>query len=141
MDTLKAEVGELIQLFETDLEGLKFPDLDANVLASALGRAKERHLKVAEAEAALHVALTAFEEEREVVLRKAQRALAYVRVYAENDEALIARIDALALSSKAHRPPPAERNAEAPRRRGRPKKVLGPELFSPAPSEPVAATQ
>jgi hypothetical protein len=143
-------VLQLIQLFSAQPD-LKFPDLNASVLHDAVARVKDRHLELVRAEALLRAAQAALDEDQEALLKKAQRAHAYLRVFAETDDALSARVDAISLP-RVRRAPRPDANAAlvapvtglvdglapAPRKRGRPRKVQpdGASLFSTA--EPAA---
>jgi hypothetical protein len=70
---------------------------------------------VREAEAALAQAQTAFAEKQEALVSRAQRALAYARVYAEDNAALQARLESISLPKAAKRAPKAERVAKTER--------------------------
>jgi hypothetical protein len=147
-----SDLGALVQLFSAQGGALRFPDTDAAVLQEAVVKVKERQAEVERAEAQLKAARVALEEDGETLLKKAHRALAYLRVYAEADEVLLAKVDALSLPKlrKPARPvepsttavsPSGEAVAPvAPRKRGRPRKVDGAaaSLFSPMPVESAA---
>lgn len=117
----------MIELFSEE-PALKFPDLDASALREAAARVEERNEALKEVEAVLFKARAALEEEQEALLRKAQRAHAYVKVYAENDPALAMRVEAIVLPRSRRVPrvdvaaAPVDGEA-APRKRGRPRKV------------------
>jgi hypothetical protein len=96
MNEIEPSVAQLVQLFSAQPE-LKFADLDGRTLHEAAARVKERHEEVAQAEAALAVARAALDDESERLLRHAQRAHAYLRVYAEADPSLLERVEAIAL--------------------------------------------
>ncbi|MBX5482824.1 MAG: hypothetical protein IRZ16_13440 [Myxococcaceae bacterium] len=129
----------LLGLFETDLADLKFPDIDATVLADAARRVLSAADRVAEAKAALEAAESALQVEQEGLLQKGQRALAYARVFAEESPALMEKLQLIALprsSRRASRQEPSTGGAEVVpvRRRGRPPKVKAeaPNLFEEA---------
>jgi hypothetical protein len=135
---ISAPVREVLNLFENELADVRFPDLEASVLQAAAAQALLEAEAVDRAEQALDQARTALTQAQEALLQKAQRALAYVRVYAEDDAPLLSRIEAIALPRAPRRP---QRSPESPasdvepasppaRRRGRPRKVdPGPELL------------
>lgn len=126
-DPIAPEVTKLIHLFSEE-PSLKFPDLDATALRGAASQVKDRHEEVVRVEAALLAARAALEEEQEALLKKALRAHAYLRVYAESDAALATKVDAIQLP-KSRRAPRVEapvgqpEGAPLPRKRGRPRKV------------------
>ncbi len=125
LELIAPDVAQLIVLFSAQPD-LRFPELDAKVLHEAVARVKESSVGVAEAEASLHAAKAALEREQEVLLRLAQRTHAYLKVFAESDERLSERVDAISLP-RARRSGPAARVESgselgaAPKRRGRPK--------------------
>ena len=128
-DLIAPEVAKLVHLFSAQAN-LKFPDLDASVLHEAIARVKERHLEVARAEAVLMVSRAACEEDQELLLKLAQRAHAYLKVYAEADPALGERVEAISLPRLKVKARPAselsgalEGLAPTPKRRGRPPRV------------------
>ncbi len=126
LDLISPDVAQLILLFSAQPE-LKFPELDAAVLHEAVARVKEGHLEVAEVEASLQVRRSALEHEHETLLRLAQRAHAYLKVFAENDERLSERVDAISLPRPRRAGPrvdaaTGEGPMPAPKKRGRPRK-------------------
>lgn len=136
-----AEVQALIALFDEELEGVKFADLDVEVLRAAAEQVKARQAEVARAEALLEAAAEALAADGDALLRKAQRAQAYLRVYAEANAPLAAKVDGLSLP-RGRRAPAAEAaaspgaaEAQPQRRRGRPKKAPGASLFGEAAQE------
>ncbi|HLL53516.1 MAG TPA: hypothetical protein VK447_08225 [Myxococcaceae bacterium] len=98
---------QLLDLFASELKAVKFPDMDAGVLEAAASKVRERADAVARAEAALEAARAALGESQDALLAKGQRALAYARVFAEENPDLSSRLEALSLP----RPPKARTNA------------------------------
>jgi ATP-dependent Clp protease ATP-binding subunit ClpA len=121
----------LMELFATELAEVRFPDVDVKVLGEAAARVRERAEAVSRAAAALEAARQALHESQEALLHKGQRALAYARVYAEEDGALSAKLEAIALPRPARKPGRPEgaevlatvAEAAPPKRRGRPPKA------------------
>lgn len=126
LDLISPDILKLVQLFSAQPD-LRFPDLDASVLHDAVVHAKERHLDVVRAEAALMAARAALDDELENLTRKAWRAHAYLRVFAENDEALAQRVDDITLprrrASRLDTPPEPGATPPGQRKRGRPRKI------------------
>jgi len=112
-------VQSLLELFAQELSELKFPDVDGRALEGAAQSLRGAAAEVERAEAALEAARRAKLEAEELLVGKSQRALAYARVYAEDQPELLAKLDAIALP-RARKP--ADPDAPAPRRRGRPRK-------------------
>lgn len=147
-DLLAPDLQQLIQLF-TALPNVRFPDLDATALHDAVAKVKERHLEVLHVEAQLAASRGALEEEQEALLKKGHRLLAYLKVFAENDEALAQRLSGLSLPrvKKPVMPRPVTEPAlieegqlaaaPEPKKRGRPRKVqpsTSEVLFADAPT-------
>lgn len=112
----------VIELFDTELGQLKFPDVDQAVLRDAAERVVAQTESVAAAEHALSVAREGLGDAQELLLSKCQRALAYARVYAEEDRELSRKLDAITLPrsrAKAAPASPSEAAEPKPGRRGR----------------------
>lgn len=123
MTPIPEPVQRLLDLFSASLADVRFPDVDAQALARAAAEVTESAAAVDAASAALDDARAALALRQDTLLRQAQRAVAYARVYAENDDALSAQLEAITLP-RAPRKPKADLPAEAsepPRRRGRPR--------------------
>ncbi len=88
----------VIELFDTELLALKFPDVDHAVLREAAAKVLTQAEAVAAAELALATAREALGDAQEALLGKCQRALAYARVYAEEDRELSRWLEAINLS-------------------------------------------
>lgn len=134
LDLLPADLQQLLQLFSS-LPDVRFPELDPGALQVAVARAQERQLELTALEAQREAARLALEEEQEALLRKGHRLLAYLKVYAEQDEALAAKVNALTLP-RLRKPLPTAGVGEgepvpAPKKRGRPRKASSTDaLFS-----------
>lgn len=129
-EPLKALLG----LFDTDFADVKFPDVDAQTLAAAARSVLSAAQCVSEAEAALEKARGELHEQQEALLQKAQRALAYAKVYAEDSPELTEKLQLISLprsQRKARAEAPAGAEVAPVRRRGRPPKarVEAPNLF------------
>ena len=85
----------VVDLFDSDLVQLKFPDIDQSVLGEAAARVLTQADAVAAAEVALAAAREALNDAQELLLGKCQRALAYARVYAEEDRELLRKVEAI----------------------------------------------
>lgn len=150
-DAISPALQALLELFNQELARVKFPDVDGEVLGEAAARVREKAEEVARAQAALEAARQGLYEAQELLLQKGQRALAYARVYAEDDAELSAKLDAVGLpraGRKASRVDGAHvgeaggSEESAPKRRGRPPKAKpapGGTLFSESTSPVVMA--
>ncbi|MHA7634709.1 hypothetical protein [Corallococcus sp. M7] len=131
-DSISPALRALLELFATDLADVKFPDVDTAVLGESAAHVREKAEAVARAQAALDAARQALNESQESLLQKGQRALAYAKVFAEDDAELVSKLEAI------HLPRPVRKGGQvpvdpvgaapgnddnAPRRRGRPPKL------------------
>jgi hypothetical protein len=130
MDAIAPPIQAILDLFDTALSQVRFADLDAKTLTSLAAEVRASAEIVVAAQAALTSAREALQERQDALLHQAQRAVAYARVYAENDEALGQRIDAIALPRQSKRargvdePLTLSPEPQAARPRGRPRKTL-----------------
>jgi len=120
-------VQQVLDVYETNLPLVKFGDLEATVLSKAAEEVVLAAAALERAEAALETARAALQEKQESLFQKAQRALAYARVYAEGDTGLAARVEEISLLRSPRRTPkveggPSAPAVQAPPRRGRPRK-------------------
>lgn len=126
-DPIPPQERRVVELFRGPLQGVRFPDLDRDVLELAELEVLEAQLAFEEAERSLEAARVELAARTAALSARCDRALAYARVYAQSDEALRAEVDALAS-------PPRAPSPELPaRKRGRPRKA--------APLTPMFDTQ
>ena len=126
---IPAPVQALLDLFTTSLADVRFADVDGQALARCATEVESAAEAVALAQSALDAAREALQQKQDALLQRAQRALAYARVYAEGDETLSGRLDGVSLP----RPTRRSRAEDAlvlsvdpqpsPRPRGRPRKA------------------
>lgn len=140
-------VKELLALFEGPLASVTFPDVDGAALREQAASVDEAVRDVEAAAAAWAEAKRTVDARLEVLLQKAQRALAYARIYAEDKPELDATLAALVVprwgDPRGQRAVgPANRGAAqsdvAPaRKRGRPRKSDVPTPAPPAVAAPM----
>ena len=129
-DPISPAMRALLEVFSTDLAEVKFPDVDTEVLEEGAGRVRAQAEAVARAQAALEAARQALADSQDALLQKVQRALAYARVFSEEDADLSQRLEAIHLPKRGARPEPSATAPEtggpndenSPKRRGRPPK-------------------
>ena len=131
-DPISPPMRALLEVFSTELSEVKFPDVDSEVLEEAASRVRAQADAVAKAQAALEAARQTLAEGQEALQQKGQRALAYARVFAEEDFDLSMKLEAISLPKGARKgarvegavaaEAPAQGDDAAPRRRGRPPK-------------------
>ncbi|MCP3099140.1 hypothetical protein LZ198_09695 [Myxococcus sp. K15C18031901] len=153
-DPISPALRALLELFTTDLAEVRFPDMNGDVLDEAAAQVRAKAEAVAKAQGALEAARQALQESQDALAQKGQRALAYARVFSEENPELSAKLDAIHLSRAVRKsgkveaavssePVAANGNEDnAPKRRGRPPKVRpapGATLFSEGPSPEALA--
>lgn len=127
-DAIAAPIQQLLALFASQFSNVKFADIDVRVLDEAAAKVTAQADAVARAQAALDAARAQLSADEEALSVKAQRALAYARIYAEEDGELATRLDAIVLARTPRTLRTARDAAEAKpggevapaRRRGRP---------------------
>lgn len=124
---LSTPLQTLLDLFSSDLEAVRFGDVDASSLATLAAHVATAEEAVASAQAALDTARAELAARNEALLTHAHRALAFARVYAETNPELTARLATITLPKPARRKeetPVSVEGAEPARRpRGRPRKT------------------
>jgi hypothetical protein len=126
-DPISPAMRALLDVFSAELAEVKFPDVDSEVLEEAAGRVRAQAEAVMRAQAALEAARQALAESQDQLLQKGHRALAYARVFAEEDIDLSMKVEAITLPKRGLRSEVAADTASqnddnAPKRRGRPPK-------------------
>lgn len=128
MSAIHPAVQTLLDLFATSLADVRFADVDGPSLARCATEVEMAAQAEALARSALDAAHQALQEKQEALLQRAQRALAYVRVYAESDPALTASLEAIGLPRATRRASTGDAlvlsaaSETSPRPRGRPRK-------------------
>jgi len=130
-------VKELLALFDGPLASVTFPDVDGVALREQAASVDAAVRDVEAAAAAWAEAKRTVDARLEVLLQKAQRALAYARIYAEDKPELDASLAALIVPRWGDpRGTKAQSEVAPARKRGRPKKSET--TPAPAKAEPIA---
>jgi hypothetical protein len=116
MTSLSPPLQSLLELFQGPLGNVRFADIDAGGLANLAAEVEAATSEVQRHEGQLAQLREALVERQDALLLLAQRALAYARVYAENDEALLEQVNRIALprASKPRKPGAAKAKTETP---------------------------
>jgi hypothetical protein len=128
MSAIHPTVQALLDLFATSLADVRFADVDGPSLARCAAEVETAAQAEGVARSALDAAHLALQEKQEALLQRAQRALAYVRVYAESDPTLTASLEAIGLPRATRRVAVGDplvlsaASETSPRPRGRPRK-------------------
>src|SRR5262245_35542057 len=96
-DPIPSAVQEVVDLFVSELASLKFGDLEPSALTTACDEVNTLAADVTRTERELESARAKLAEKKDELVQKAQRALAYARVYAENRPELASRLERIAL--------------------------------------------
>lgn len=133
MQTAASIPDLLLELFETELHDVRFPEVDASSLAAHREAVELAARAVEEAEQQLSRASSELADRKQALAQHGRRALAYVKVYAEERPALRERLEGLHAGRGKTGSLALELAEGEPRRRGRPRKIatesplLGPE--------------
>lgn len=123
IEPIPSDVHKLVEVFEGELNEVAFPDVDYQRLAASIEAVQSGAKAVEEATDALVAARSTYEANRQELMQRAVRGLAYAKVFAADDSALTGRLEQLAIGTA----PPAKTE----KRRGRPRKRKAP----PKPAE------
>jgi len=121
-------VQALLDLFATSLADVRFADVDGPSLARCAAEVEAAAQAETVARLALDAAQLALHEKQEALLQRAQRALAYARVYAESDPTLAASLETIGLPRVPRRAAAGDAlvlstaSETSPRPRGRPRR-------------------
>ena len=140
VDTTPLVARQVIDLYALDLSDVRFPDLDLSSLLYAQSELHAAQLEIERVEAELAEARAVWESRSQALSAKAERALAYARIYAQGDPELAPRIADIgrkkSAHAHAHAHAPSDLAADsgetsAPKKRGRKPKLEAPsELFA-----------
>jgi hypothetical protein len=103
-DPIIDPVKDVIALFNTDLESVTFPELNASILNDFVEQVKNKAIELQQLQTKVLNAKEALETSQNELLLKATRALAYAKVYAEGKEDLTEKLSAINLSGKSSSP-------------------------------------
>ena len=115
-DPIPAGVRALMDLFERSLTQIQFPDVSSEHLKALVEEVDECDAEVNRLFNALEEAQTKLTEKRAQLLKMSDRGLAYARVFAGDNEALLLELDAINLVQSTGR-----KQSKKPKGRGRPK--------------------
>jgi len=88
-------VERLMALFERELSGVEFPEVSTAALAQAAAEVQTASRQCDSLRAELAAAESALESSRIALVRLAERGLAYAKIYAAEDAALTATLEAI----------------------------------------------
>lgn len=112
---------EVLALYRGPLAEVCFPDLDRVALDAAADELLDAQRVLEAAERALEQARSVVAERTATLQAKAQRGLAYARIFAEDQPELKEQVAAISATPRRAEAGPGE--VAAPKRRGRPRKT------------------
>jgi hypothetical protein len=101
MTSLPSPVQSVLELFQGPLASVRFADIDAAGLVKLAAEVEAAATEVHEHEGKLTELKQALAQRQEALLVLAQQALAYARVYAEGDDALLEAVNRITLPRAA----------------------------------------
>ena len=108
-DSLSPALRELLDVFERELAEVQFPGVDHKVLKDLAAQVDGESQRVEELRQQLEEAQTILADAQTKLLRSAELGLAYARVYAADDAALLERLSGLHVGAGG---PPKRRKLE-----------------------------
>ena len=105
-EALSPAIRELLSVFEGELSGVSFPGVDRKTLSDLAAQVAGESQRVEELRQQIEEAQAILTEAQQKLVRAAELGLAYARVYAAEDAALLSRLSELQVGPN-----------EAPRRR------------------------
>ena len=125
-EALSPAIRELLAVFEGELAEVHFPGVDRKVLAELAGQVDGETRRVEELRQQLDEAQALLGDAQQKLLRAAELGLAYARIYAAEDAALLSRLSDLQVGPgepprrrKLEVAAPAEGAVRLPAKRGR----------------------
>jgi hypothetical protein len=117
MTSLSPSIQSVLELFKGPLSNVRFADIDAEGLARVAAEVEAVGGEVQRHEEELAMLRQTLAQRQEALLTLSQQALAYARVYAENDEQLLEELNRIALprSTKPRKPGASNGGARATR--------------------------
>lgn len=139
-DPVSEPLAALIDVFGTHAGSLCFPDVDHAILDGLAAELRQAAAEVERCERALQQARQLLDERRDALRARAERGLAYARIFAEDDEALRERLEGIDLAATT----PAAKGTtkrHPPRRSRRTKPAVADESVKELPFAPGHAMQ
>jgi hypothetical protein len=135
-DPVSEPIAALIDVFGAHAAGLCFPDVDHATLEGLAAELRQAAAEVERCERALQQARQVLDERRDALRARAERGLAYARIYADDDQALREQLEGIDLGGSVQ--PAAKRTTKRhpPRRSRRTKPAIADESVEELPFVP-----
>lgn len=98
---IAAPVQEFYELFKQNFSNVTFPDINLEILDKLISDVHEKIHALEEARALLDTAQQNFENSQNELLQKSMRALAYAKIYAEDQEELLKQLSSINLAKNS----------------------------------------
>ena len=108
-------IATLLDVYGAHAEALRFPEIDHETLHAQAERLREAAAEVDRCERALAAARQGLHEHQQALIARAERGLAYARIFAQDDPELLERLAAVELRER--RAPGKKAGKKAPPRR------------------------
>jgi hypothetical protein len=108
-EALSPAIRELLSIFEGELSGVSFPGVDRKTLTELAAQVEGESQRVEELRQQIEEAQTLLSDAQQKLVRAAELGLAYARVYAAEDAALLSRLGDLQVGPNE---PPRKRKLE-----------------------------
>jgi hypothetical protein len=112
MAPIATAVAEFIEFFERELTEVSFPEVDSPHFAALVDEVRDRAADVERAKEQLEAARAALDASQQTLRQRAERGLAYARVFAEGNEELFHQLQTLQLSRSQAKKPARRRRAK-----------------------------
>ncbi len=103
-DPIPQAVKEFLVVFKEDLAGVSFPDVSVEILEKLSEEIHDKTVQLQEALALVSAAQEALENAQNELIQKANRGLAYAKVFAEGKDELAEKLSRLSLGKPGRAP-------------------------------------
>ncbi|NLL14822.1 MAG: hypothetical protein GX267_15570 [Fibrobacter sp.] len=100
-NSIPAPVQEFYELYQQNFSSVSFPDVSLEILDKLISDVHEKMKALEEARALLDTAQQNLENSQNELLQKSMRALAYAKIYAEDQEELFKQLSSLNLAKSS----------------------------------------
>jgi hypothetical protein len=104
LNPIPAPVQEFYELFKQNFSNITFPDINLEILDKLINDVHEKMKALEQARALLETAQQNLENSQNELLQKSMRALAYAKIYAEDQEELFEQLSSINLSKNSRSP-------------------------------------
>lgn len=96
-DPVPEPIRAIVALFEGSLSSVEFPGISATLLQEKADAIRERSQEIEEMAKKVEAAREQLEQDHVTLIQHAKRALSYIQVYAQDDEALLSEVSGIKL--------------------------------------------